>query len=73
LAVTTIEGHLSYFVQTGDIDVLEFVREEKIPVIKDVIESYGYENLSPLKEVLGDDYSYGEIRAVIGWMNRNNN
>jgi len=73
LAVTTIEGHLSYFVQTGDIDVLEFVREEKIPVIKDVIESYGYEKLSPLKEVLGDDYSYGEIRAVIGWMNRNNN
>lgn len=71
LAVTTIEGHLSYFVQTGDIDVLNFVKEEKIPAIKDAIESYGYERLSPLKEVLGDDYSYGEIRAVIGWMNRN--
>jgi len=73
LAATTIEGHLSYFVQTGEIDVLEFVREDKIPAIKDAVESYGYEKLSPLKEVLGDDYSYGEIRAVIGWMNRNNN
>ncbi len=71
LATTTIEGHLSYFVQTGKIDVLEFVKEEKIPAIKDAIESYGCERLSPLKEVLGDDYSYGEIRAVIGWMNRN--
>ena len=73
LATTTIEGHLSYFVQTGEIDVLEFVREDKIPAIKDAVEGYGYERLSPLKEVLGDDYSYGEIRAVIGWMNRNNN
>lgn len=72
LAITTIEGHLSYFVQTGEIDVLNFVKEEKIPAIKDAIESYGHERLSPLKEVLGDDYSYGEIRAVIGWMNRNN-
>jgi ATP-dependent DNA helicase RecQ len=70
LATTTIEGHLSYFVQTGEMDVLEMVKEEKIPVIKDAVESYGYEKLSPLKEVLGDDYSYGEIKAVISWMNR---
>ena len=73
LATTTIEGHLSYFVQTGEIDVLEFVREEKIPAIKDAVESYGFEKLAPLKEVLGDNYTYGEIKAVIGWMNRNNN
>ena len=73
LATTTIEGHLSYFVQTGEIDVLEFVKEDKIPAIKDAVESYGFEKLAPLKEVLGDNYSYGEIKAVIGWMNRNNN
>lgn len=70
LAATTIESHLSYFVQTGELDVLEMVKEEKIPAIKDVIESYGPERLSPLKEILGDDYSYGEIKAVISWMNR---
>jgi ATP-dependent DNA helicase RecQ len=70
LATTTIEGHLSYFVQTGEIDVLEFVTEEKIPAIKDAVESYGHDRLAPLKEVLGEDYSYGEIKAVIGWMNR---
>ncbi len=73
LAATTIEGHLSYFIQTGELDVLEFVTEEKIPAIKDAVESYGYDKLAPLKEVLGDNYSYGEIRAVIGWMNRENN
>ena len=73
LATTTIEGHLSHFVQTGEIDILEFVNEEKIPVIKDAVDSYGSERLSPLKEILGDDYSYGEIKAVIGWMNRSTN
>lgn len=70
LSPMTVEGHLSYFVQTGEMDVSELVKEEKIPVIQDAIESYGYERLAPLKEVLGEDYTYGEIKAVIGWMNR---
>ncbi len=71
LSPVTIEGHLSYFIQSGKIDVLEFVKEEKIPVIQDAIESYGIEKLSALKEVLGEGYSYGEIKAVISWMSRN--
>jgi ATP-dependent DNA helicase RecQ len=70
LSPTTIEGHLSNFVQTGELDVLTFVKEEKIQPILEVIESYGTEKLSPLKDVLGEDYSYGEIKAVIAWMNR---
>ena len=70
LAATTVEGHLSHFVQTGELDVLDFVNEEKIPAIKDAVESYGADRLAPLKEVLGDNYSYGEIRAVVAWMNR---
>ncbi len=73
LSPMTIESHLSHFVQTGEMDILELVKEEKIPVIQDAIESYGYERLAPLKEVLGDNYTYGEIKAVIGWMNRDNN
>jgi ATP-dependent DNA helicase RecQ len=54
-------------------DVSELVTQEKIPVIQDAVESYGHARLAPLKEVLGDNYSYGEIRAVIGWMSRGNN
>lgn len=70
LSPMTIEGHLSYFVQTGEMEVSELVKEEKIPAIQDAIESYGYDRLAPLKEVLGEGYTYGEIKAVIGWMNR---
>lgn len=71
LAASTIESHLSYFITTGEMDVLDMVSEEKIPAIKDAIESYGADRLSPLKEILGDDYSYGEIKATVAWLNRN--
>jgi len=70
LSPITIEGHLCYFIQTGEIAVTEFVPAKKIPAIQDVVESYGQQPLSPLKEILGSDYSYTEIKAVISWMNR---
>ncbi len=70
LATTTIEGHLSYYIYKGEMDVQEMVNEEKKLFIKDTVESYGAEKLAPLKEVLGENYSYGEIRAVIAWMRR---
>jgi len=70
LAASTIEGHLSQYIYTGAIDISNFVNEEKKRLIRDTVESYGAEKLSPLKEVLGEDYSYGEIRAVIAWMRK---
>ncbi|NHA07738.1 DNA helicase RecQ [Mucilaginibacter sp. HC2] len=71
LSLVTIEGHLSHFVQTGDLDVKELVAESKLPVIIEAVENYGAERLAPLKEILGDAYTYGEIKAVISWMNKN--
>ncbi|MDR6941896.1 DNA helicase RecQ [Mucilaginibacter pocheonensis] len=70
LSPTTIESHLSYFVQTGDLDVKEMVSETKLAVIIEAVESYGAERLAPLKEVLGDAYTYAEIKAAISWMNK---
>ncbi|MBB6111821.1 ATP-dependent DNA helicase RecQ [Mucilaginibacter lappiensis] len=70
LSQVTIESHLSHFVQTGDLDVKELVPETKLPVIIEAVENYGAERLAPLKEILGDAYTYGEIKAVISWMNK---
>ncbi|ASU32507.1 DNA helicase RecQ [Mucilaginibacter xinganensis] len=71
LAPTTIEGHLSFYIYKGEMDVTELVSTQKMPAIKDVVESYGAGKLAPIKEVLGDEYSYGEIKAVIAWMRKN--
>ena len=70
LSASTIETHLSYFIQSGEMNVSEIVTEDKMPTIKDAIEKYGADRLAPLKEILGADYSYGEIKAVIAWMNK---
>ncbi|MGF7078532.1 DNA helicase RecQ [Mucilaginibacter sp. UYCu711] len=71
LSVSTVESHLSHFVQSGELDVLEMVPSDKIPAIQEAIEGYGADRLAPLKEVLGPNFTYGEIKAVLGWMNRN--
>ncbi|MDB5005405.1 MAG: recQ [Mucilaginibacter sp.] len=71
LSVSTVESHLSHFVQSGELDVSEMVLPDKMPAIQDAIESYGADRLAPLKEILGADFTYGEIKAVLGWINRN--
>lgn len=61
----TIEDHLIEFIETGDIRVTEFVSEDKIPVITNVIKNATDTKLTPLKEKLGDNYSFTEIKAVV--------
>ncbi len=71
LAEGTITEHLLHYVQTGDINVLKFVSKEKLEVISKKIDEYGDQKTSILKEVLGDDYSYIEIKAVCNYRRRN--
>jgi ATP-dependent DNA helicase RecQ len=70
LSAGTIEGHLSQYIYTGGIEINELVSEEKKLKIQDMVESYGADTLGPLKEVLGEDYSYGEIKATLAWMRK---
>lgn len=66
LGVTTIESHLARFVASGDLMLTDVVDEKKIEPIREAIASMpGNLALSPVKEILGDSYSYGEIRAVM--------
>jgi len=65
LAAPTIENHLAFFIATGEVKVTDLVAEEKIPRIREAIGKHGNIALKPLKDELGDHYSYGEIRAVM--------
>ena len=67
----TIEEHLGYFVFTGEIGINEIVNKEKLGVIVQAIE----ENknslaIAPIKQKLGETYSYGEITAVMNYLRR---
>jgi ATP-dependent DNA helicase RecQ len=70
LSPTTIEGHLAQFVLHGELEVTELVAPEKIPMIENVIEQLGDMALSPLKQVLGYEVSYAEIKAVVAHRRR---
>lgn len=62
---TTIEGHLASFITTGEINILELVPEAKMSTILKVVEEIGGNAAFPMKEKLGDEFSYTEIRAVM--------
>ena len=65
----TIEAHLARFVSSGEIRLEELVPADKIEAIRSAIIRFNDGGaLSPVKEFLGDDYSYGEIKAVIAAM-----
>lgn len=64
LATGTVEGHLASFVYSGELSLDELVPPSKSKVILKAIEGTGM-TATTLKHQLGDDYSYGEIRAVM--------
>ncbi|MFO7962826.1 MAG: helix-turn-helix domain-containing protein [Desulfobacterales bacterium] len=64
LALSTIEGHLAFFVENGELDVSIFVNPEKQAVIDAVLEKNPNSAFKPIKEKLGEGFSYGEIRMM---------
>jgi ATP-dependent DNA helicase RecQ len=68
LSVSTIESHLAFYVQQGSLSIDEVMDKEKIRNIKKAIGQTDGKALSPVKELLGDGYSYGEIRMVMAYV-----
>jgi len=65
LSLNTVYGHIEKLILAGEnIDIGKLVKKEKIEVISNAILEIGAEALKPIKERLGDNYSYGEIRIV---------
>ena len=65
LAATTIEGHLALLVKSGELDIHELMNSERLEVILHTIQETDGILMSQVKQQLGDEYSYGEIRAVL--------
>ncbi len=61
----TIEGHLAHYAGLGMIDVKLFVDEEKMKNIITVSKTLDTTLFGPIKQLLGDDYTYSEIRFAM--------
>ena len=70
MATSTIEGHLAYFVKTGELDVFKLMSNEKFEMIKQAILSTSEPGLGPVRSKLGDGISYADIRFVLNAVNR---
>lgn len=70
LSPQTIEGHLAHFILEGSIEVTEIVPKSKLPSIIQAIKVHGNNALGPIKQALGKEVSYGEIKAVINYMKK---
>ncbi len=65
MTLDTIYNHLSKLVTKGLIDVENIISIDRIETIRKAFDSFE-EGIgsTPIKEALGDDFSYGEIRLV---------
>jgi len=64
LASSTIRSHFVKLILRGDVDPDILVSAEKIAKIRETLKLHPEELLTPLKVMMGDDYSYDEIRLV---------
>ncbi len=64
----TVEGHLAHYVQMGELDVLDFIGKGKLALIEKTIHKLDTFALTPLKNELGSDYTYGELRLAVAHM-----
>lgn len=61
----TIEGHLAHYIQSGDISVFDIVPKIKVAKIMAYLIQNPDSSTVETKIALGDEVSYGELRAVL--------
>ena len=62
---TTIEGHLSHFIATGEVDIFKIIDREKVKEMTAYFLKNKPESLTVAKTHFGEKYSYGELRMAL--------
>jgi nucleoside-triphosphatase THEP1 len=70
LATSTIEGHLVKFVDSGDLDYALLVDADRIAAISKLFDQNPRITTTEARAKLGEDFSYNEVRMVLGHLNR---
>ncbi len=74
LKQSTIYDHLSQLIcMRQPIDINKFVLAVRQEIIVKAIETVGTNSLKDIKEHLGENYNYNEIKLVRAWWQKNNN
>ena len=65
LAISTVLGHLVHYVEEGTLKASQIISKEKYNEILEYFESTFDPQINTAREVLGPEYQYGEIKAVL--------
>lgn len=68
----TIEGHLAHFIEDGTVDIYDFTTQDKIDQVFEIAMELETIHLGPIKEIVLDDLTYGEIRLIIAHFKKEN-
>ena len=67
LTFSTIEGHLSHYIALGELDPLKIIAKSKLDPILKSIDNLKEPSLGNLKNELGDDFSYSELKIGLAY------
>jgi ATP-dependent DNA helicase RecQ len=67
LSNMTVEAHLAIFVRLGELDAFQAVSRRKVDLIMPVLHRLGALELRPIKEELGNEVSYADIKMVVAY------
>lgn len=67
LSPNTIETHLGYYIETGDLDIYKIIPKEKVDKGLKLIQENTFDGLSELRQITGEDFSFGELRMILNY------
>lgn len=68
LVRSTIENHLTHFISLGELSIFDLVEPAKVETISRFFTATTVDTLTEAKNLLGEEFSYGEIRMVREYM-----
>jgi hypothetical protein len=69
LVESTIQGHLCFFIENGELDINSLLSPEKQGVIEEVLARAPDNSLKAVKNELGENYTYGDIKLMVAHRN----
>ena len=69
LTVGTIRGHFTKLIQDKTVAIKDILPEDKIEALAKVFKNYKEESLNPLKEQVGEQFSWDELRMFKASLN----
>lgn len=67
LVIQTIEGHLAYYIEKGEINIKDLLSRERLLLIEGALKGFEEEPITTIKSKLAKDISFGEIKLAIAW------